>query len=115
MWNTAEDPDTIRQYIIGDELTESASGSGMGKVDSSNSMYHKCVWWRARMAIRALFFPITREKTRIAKATKNASGDNEGGMVVEEEVDDSEDILADMSDALPRFKTSRSRGISKRC
>jgi len=103
MWNTAEDPDTIRQYIIGDELTESASGSGMGKVDSSNSMYHKCVWWRARMAIRALFFPITREKTRIAKATKNASG-NEGGMVVEEEVDDSEDILADMSDALPRFK-----------
>ena len=104
MWNTAEDPDTIRQYIIGDELTESASGSGMGKVDSSNSMYHKCVWWRARMAIRALFFPITREKNRIAKATKNASGDNEGGMVVEEEVDDSEDILADMSDALPRFK-----------
>jgi len=103
MWNTAEDPDTIRQYIIGDELTESASGSGLGKVDSSNSMYHKCVWWRARMAIRALFFPITREKNRIAKATKNASG-NEGGMVVEEEVDDSEDILADMSDALPRFK-----------
>ena len=120
MWNTAEDPDTIRQYIISDELTEAATGSEMGKVDSSSSMYQKSVWWRVRLAIRALFFPVTREQKRIARAAKNAWTEKsaaEGGgdddtnaavtndsMVEEDEVDETEDILADMSDAVPRFK-----------
>ena len=115
MWNTAEDPDTIRQYVIGDELAEAASGAGIGKVDGGSSMYNKSIWWRARLAVRALFFPITRENDRIRRATKSAWKERSGeegdttdtandGMVYDEDVDETEDILADLSDAIPRFK-----------
>jgi hypothetical protein len=114
MWNTAEDPDTIRQYVIGDELAEAASGAGISKVDGDSSMYNKSIWWRARLAVRSLFFPITREKIRIGRATKSAWKEQSGeagdttdvanNMVDDEEVDETEDILADLSDAIPRFK-----------
>jgi hypothetical protein len=77
------------------------------------SMDHKSVWWRARLAVRALFHPAQREKLRMARATLNAwneeqsrtgDGDIAIGGIMDEDVDETEDLLADLSDAVPRFK-----------
>jgi len=119
LWSTSEDPDTIRQYIISDELSESHGDSGiMENVD--NSMFHPSVWWRARLATRALFYPVKRESLRMARVTEKAwkarsnspadggDGDNEGavtdGSMDDSEVDETEDLFADVSDAISRFK-----------
>jgi len=109
MWNTAEDPENIRQYIISDEVSEShASGANV-----DNSMYHKSVWWRARLIIRALFHPILRERLRAIRLTRKAwksctAADDEGvdpsDAMMEDEVDDTDDLLADVTDAITRFK-----------
>jgi hypothetical protein len=119
LWNTSDDPDTIRQYVISDELTESHAASGKN-VDSS--MNHKSVWWRARLVTRALFWPVKKESVRLERSTgrvwreqqsaADADGDdkntNEGPVgdngTMDEDVDETEDLLADLSDAISRFK-----------
>jgi hypothetical protein len=119
LWNTAEDPDNIRTHIISDELSES-HGAVEAMDNANNSMYHKSVWWRARLAARALFHPVRREKMRMERITEkawkekqraagiaNENGDNgnDEGMAPDDDiVDETEDLLADMSDAIPRFK-----------
>lgn len=109
LWNTADDPENIRQYIISDEVSEShAAGANV-----DNSMYHKSVWWRARLIIRALFHPILRERLRAIRLTRKAwksctAADNEGvdpsDVMMDDEVDDTDDLLADITDAITRFK-----------
>jgi hypothetical protein len=111
IWNMAEDPESIRQYLISDEVSESHHSAVMDNIEKS--MYHKSVWWRARLAVRALFHPAQREKLRMARATLNAwneeqsrtgDGDIAIGGIMDEDVDETEDLLADLSDAVPRFK-----------
>ena len=52
LWNTSEDIDFIRQYIISDELSEShgssmeSEGNANGE-SSSNPMVQPSVWWRS--------------------------------------------------------------------
>ena len=110
LWNTAEDPDNIRHFMISDELAESYGSTGILD-NTENSMYHKSVWWRARLAARALFHPIKQESLRIARITENAAkqssaagGEMDDDANVMDEVDESEDLIADMSDAISRFK-----------
>ncbi|KAL7539454.1 hypothetical protein ACHAXR_009300, partial [Thalassiosira sp. AJA248-18] len=114
LWNTSEDPDNIRTFIISDELSESYSAATNVENNVDKSMFHESVWWRARLATRALFHPIKREGLRMARITEkawkersadaNGDGNNEDGMMDDEEVDESEDLFADMSDAISRFK-----------
>ena len=113
IWDTSEDPDSIRQYIISDELSESY-GSTVSIIDNvDNSMSHPHVWWRTRLATRALFHPLSREKSRMIalsekawKKKASAEGDNamEDDHHAEDEKDETEDILADLIDAIARFK-----------
>jgi hypothetical protein len=114
IWDTSEDPDSIRQHVISDELSESY-GSMVRSIDDNtdNSMSHPKVWWRTRLVTRALFHPLSRETSRmIALAEKawkkKASADGDNDMVdehlPEDDRDETEDILADSSDAIARFK-----------
>ena len=67
---TAEDPESICQYLISDEVSESHHSAVLvNNVD--DSMHLKSVWWRTRLAVRALFHPIQREKLRMARAMQN--------------------------------------------
>ncbi|KAL3823153.1 hypothetical protein ACHAXA_010409 [Cyclostephanos tholiformis] len=113
IWNMAEDPESIRQYLISDEVSESHHVLGLEKLE--NSMHHKSVWWRARLAVRALFHPAKRDRLRMARITENAwkeqrsrIDDGNGDIAIEgmmdEDVEETEDLLADLSDAVPRFK-----------
>jgi len=113
IWDTSEDPDNIRQYIISDELSESY-GSTVNIIDNvDNAMSHPNVWWRTRLATRALFHPLSRENSRMValaeKARKkkaSADGDNdmEDEHHAEDDRDETEDTLADLVDAIARFK-----------
>ena len=111
MWNTSEDPDFIRQHIISDELSESHVAT---TTSNETSMQHSSVWWRTGLATRALFYPYTRESSRLARLIEKAwkqrsngddtmadDGSNNGA---NDEIDESEDLLADVSDAISRFK-----------
>ena len=111
MWNTVEDPDAIRLYIISDEVSESHNSVVLANTDKS--MHHKSVWWRARLVIRALFHPVRCERLRSMKLTKKAwnycSGSVDEGAfasdsTMDEGVDETDDLLADMNDAIMRFK-----------
>ncbi len=111
MWNTVEDPDAIRQYIISDEVSESHNPGVLANTEIS--MHHKSVWWRARLVIRALFHPVLCERLRSMrqskKAWKNCAGSvDEGALasdsMMDDEVDETDDLLADMNDAIMRFK-----------
>ncbi|KAL9178652.1 hypothetical protein ACHAXT_001990 [Thalassiosira profunda] len=113
LWNAADDPDAVRQYVISDELAESYGASHSGAADhADNAMDDPRVWWRARLAARALFYPCKRVSARTAtlterawkgrSAAEGAPGDDDGAM--DEEGDESEDLLADVSDAVSRFK-----------
>ena len=109
IWETSEDPDSIRQYMISDELSES-----FGPILSNDtSMSDPNVWWRTRLATRSVFHPLSRENSRIINLTeqawkKKASADGESAMEDETNAfgveDESEDILADLTDAIARFK-----------
>jgi len=114
IWDTSEDPDSIRQHIISDELSESyGSTVRSSDDDADDSMSRPKVWWRTRLATRALFHPLSRENSRmIALADKawkkKASAGDDNDMVdeihAEEGKDETEDILADLTDAIARFK-----------
>jgi len=118
LWSTSEDPDDIRTYVISDELAEShtSNSSAAGNGNASN-MHHASVWWRSGLAIRALFHPLQQENLRMAKLTRNTTNNGDGGNTVdditdnnamdddsEEGNDETEDMLADISDAISRFK-----------
>eukprot|EP00804_Cyclotella_cryptica_P027297 CCRYP_020929-RA/>CCRYP_020929-RA protein AED:0.05 eAED:0.05 QI:85/1/1/1/1/0.5/2/551/967 len=109
-WNASHDPDSIRQFIISDEFT-----SDMTAIEDENedhSMFHRSVWWRTGMATRALLHSISREKARVARLVERIS--NQVGNAVrddpmisddlKDEVDPTEDVLTDISDAIFRFK-----------
>lgn len=103
MWNTFEEPDSIRQYLISDEV----SVLNQSTVLVLENVDHKSVWWRARMTIRAVFHPARRDKLRMARVIHDAWKGNGSPYIdgmIHEDVDETEDLLADLSDAVPRFK-----------
>eukprot|EP00957_Ditylum_brightwellii_P043649 3309116-Ditylum_brightwellii.AAC.1 len=87
IWGTNDDPDTIREYMVGDEISESlggnmdddddeGSGSGGGAADK--------IWWRTGLVIRALLNPAAKERARFRRAVANARDRASGGMDVDE-------------------------------
>eukprot|EP00970_Alexandrium_tamarense_P011673 scaffold2556_cov207-Alexandrium_tamarense.AAC.34 len=104
IWNTSEEPDTIRQFIISDELTESYDA--IGDENDDNSMFHCSVWWRTGLVTRALFHPLTRERAMVARLTEKASSSDGMGMddAIDDDVGETEDLQADLVDAIARFK-----------
>ena len=108
-WNANHDPDTIRHFVISDELTHSSDPIEEGSED--HSMFHRSVWWRTGLVIRALLYPSKREQSReirlVAAAVKQLANNGDDSMVYDDavdEVDPTEDILLDLSDAISRFK-----------
>ena len=110
LWNLNDDPESIRQYVISDELTHSSDAINDGSEDQS--MFHSSVWWRTRLATRALFHPMIRDQERERRlvATAMKHEDVNGGDELmknddhTDQVDPSEDILSDISDAISRCK-----------
>jgi len=113
IWDTSEDPDSMRQYIISDELSESYGSTVSIIHNVDNAMSIPKVWWRTRLATRALFHPLSRENSRMVALAqkawkKKASADGDNGMedehYVAEDRNETEDTLADLVDAIARFK-----------
>lgn len=108
-WNTNHDPDTIRQFIISDELTHESDPIEEGSED--HTMFHRSVWWRTGLVIRALLYPSKQQQSRemslVAAAAKQLASNGDDSVVNDDNIDDvdpTEDILLDLSDAISRFK-----------
>ncbi|KAL7483175.1 hypothetical protein ACHAW6_008818 [Cyclotella cf. meneghiniana] len=109
-WIASHDPDSIRQFVISDEFTSDLTA--IEDENEDHSMFHSSVWWRTGMVTRALLYPISREKTRVARLVDRLS--NQADMAnrddpmtsddLKDEVDHTGDIVADVSDAVFRFK-----------
>jgi len=116
MWNSSEDTDFIRQHIISDELSESHGAAVL--MDDSN-MHHPSVWWRCRMAARAVLYPYVRDSKRTAALVKKAvkqhtnGNDAEANNMSDEDIDETEDLLTDVTDAIARFKSVMLAALAK--
>lgn len=105
-WNTNHDPDSIRQFVISDELVQPSDAIEDGSED--HSMFHRSVWWRTGLVTRALLHPSIRDKARqsrlVTAAVKQAENGEDSMADDIDEVDPTEDLLTDLSDAISRFK-----------
>jgi hypothetical protein len=106
-WNTSHDPDSIRQFVISDEMTQPPAV--IEDENEDHSMFHHSVWWRTGITSRALLYPITRDKARMSRlvesvSTQGGDADAMNGDYLTDDVDPTEDILTDLSDAISRFK-----------
>lgn len=102
IWVHNDDPDAIREYIVGDEIQESISGS-IG--DSTKTQ----IWWRTSVVVKAILQPAKKDLDRAQKAMqkacdKLADGDD-GDFMEEEDLDDAtEDVVVDAAEAIGRYK-----------
>jgi hypothetical protein len=109
-WNANHDPDSIRQFVISDELTHSFDA--IEDENEDHSMFHRSVWWRTRLVTRALLHPSIRDQKRdkrlVIAAFKKGGGDLADETTMNDDhiddVDPTEDLLTDLSDAISRYK-----------
>jgi len=115
MWNSTEDVDSLRQYVISDELAESygstAGAPPAGEGGEGDPMFRAGVWWRTALAVQSLFYPVVRNRERMRKQTEEAlkaeaSAEGAEGMEEDDEAkgDETEDLMADVADSITRFK-----------
>ena len=102
IWVHNDDPDAVREYIVGDEVQESISGS-IG--DSTETQ----IWWRTSVAVKAILQPAKKDLDRAQKAVQKAcdklAGGVDGDFMEEEDLDEAtEDVVVDATEAIGRYK-----------
>jgi hypothetical protein len=101
IWIQNEDPENIRDYIIGDEVSESVQNDIDDGGGSTNS---DVTWWRTGLVVRSLLRPAVRDKNRFERLLKEAQGDEMITTSMDDEWEPKEDVLTDVGDILPRYK-----------
>ena len=117
IWKNSDDPDTIREYMVGDEVSESVQSSmDEDMEEGSSSLYNPDkIWWRTGLVIRSLLHLASKESTRleraIAKSRDVGSGMSDDGdsnpdtsNMMDLEDDGKEDVLTDVGDAILRYR-----------
>jgi hypothetical protein len=92
IWEKNEDPDLLRAYVIGDELSETVKAANLS-MD----------WWRSGLAVRALLQPATRQhkiQREAIQRTLQSSDEN----AMEEDNADPEDVLVMLTENLVRYR-----------
>ena len=96
IWYQNEDPEKIREFVIGDEITESVQNDFDESGGSSNE---DAMWWRTGLIIRALLQPASKDKRKVEQILDGTCGDD-----MMEDIDPKEDVLTDFGDILQRYK-----------
>jgi len=121
IWKQNDDPDTIQDYIIGDELLQSVQKK-MDDLDGSSSSDQDRIWWRTGLLVQSLLRPVIRDRRRfvqMVEKTRNARSDGDAlknQMVDVNEDDDyspTEDAVADVRDSFSRYKTVLLASLAK--
>ena len=98
IWIRSDDPDMIRDYITGDEIAESVQSD----IDPGQNTDSDNMWWRTGLVVRSLLRPASRDNQKLESLIKEMQG-IEMGMY--NEPDPKEDVVTDIGDILPRYKT----------
>ena len=102
IWIHNDDPDALREYIVGDEVQESISGSIGDSTDAQ-------IWWRTSVVVKAILQPAKKDLDRALKAVQKAcdklAGGDDGDFMEEEDLDEAtEDVVVDAVEAIGRYK-----------
>jgi hypothetical protein len=101
IWEKSEDPDSLRSYIVGDEVAESIAAAG--NLSDENGNVDK-IWWRTRVAVRALLDPATREQVRQRQAVQRLLRSSGDKAIEEDDSSNSEDVLAMLIENFVRYR-----------
>lgn len=93
IWEKNEDPDLLRAYVIGDELSETGKGANVS-MD----------WWRSGLVIRALLQPATRQHASQREAIQRTLQSSDENTMEEDDVN-SEDVLVMLTENLVRYRS----------
>ena len=99
IWEKNEDPDSLRAYMVGGELSETMEGAHFGA--ESTDMDKN--WWRTGLTVRALLQPATRQHVQQREALQRALQPAEDN-AIEQDGYDAEDVLMMLAENLVRYR-----------
>jgi len=122
VWNKSDDPDTVRDLMIGGEISESVQGTIDidDQMEGSSSLHNdeNKIWWRTGLAVRSLLRPVVRDYRMLLRMVGDTNQNSSAAGVVDnnnhEMMDDDdnindysekEDVLTDIVDALSRYRS----------
>ncbi|CAB9508075.1 expressed unknown protein [Seminavis robusta] len=113
VWDDDEHPDTLLNYLIGEELSEAIAGDVL---DANSSP--KRMWCRSGLLLRALLQPLEREHRRLLgtieqaqKSMVKTEGEEKAAMEEDEELSD--DTLTVIEEVLVRHGRTLTGAIQK--
>jgi hypothetical protein len=99
IWEKNEDPDSLREYMVGDELSETIKAAHFG---SDNTDLAKR-WCRTGLAIRALLQPATKQHASEREAIERAVQPSED-IAMEQSDSNPDDVLVMLTENLVRYR-----------
>ena len=106
IWETKEDPDMLRAYILSDEVSETvAGGINLGEDDFDT------IWWRTNAMIHGLLHSAESYQAQTKESIKIAVS-GQGDVVVTED-DNTTDVYEATMECLVRYKTVLSAVLAK--
>ena len=101
IWIHNDDPDAVREYIVGDEVQESVSGSLVDNGGASR------LWWRTSVVVEAVLRPTKIDLGRAQKAIQTSLSKQAGDEDIMEEEDpdlETDDVIVDTAEAIARYR-----------
>ena len=113
IWDDDEHPESLKGYVVGDELSETLTGIAAGSGPGGDH-----VWRRSGIVLKSLLRPLEREHERRLSVVSEAqkaleNGDGAGDNAMEEDDDLSEDSLAVTLEILTRYCAVLEAAIAK--
>ena len=96
IWNQFDDPEVIREYIIGDEISETVQND---LDDGDGNTNPDFTWWRTGLVVKSLLRPALRDRQRLESLIK----DNQYNEI-DVDFDMKEDVLTDIGNIIPKYK-----------
>jgi MIF4G like len=114
VWDDDEHPESLRNYLVGDELSEALASDALDANSSPNRM-----WCRSGILLRTMLKPLEREHQRLLNTVERAQKDmikaegEEDEIAMEEDEELSEDTLAVVQEVLLRHGPTLAAAIQK--
>jgi len=110
IWKDSADPDTVREYMVGDVVSKSIQVTVDGYIKSCSTLPYPLtttdmIWWRTAVVLRSIFRPAIRDLTLIGRILKIPI--NIGKTLHRDTVnidDNKTDVLANIEYSLYRYR-----------
>ncbi len=121
VWKNHDDPEDIRDYIIGDEVSESVQGNIDIDIEGTSSADDmEKLWWRTGLILRSILKVVSRGRDKLrrivdgAVAQSSSSIDLDDSMMDDHDDDDGKvDVVTDLADYVRRYKVAILAALAK--